>query len=405
MEISFKTADAVIDAITGFIAKETGLCASRSQTVLRQVFRFFIHSWIGRGLSVSRVRSSKAYWFDIDGFEPRGEFVDLLKWSRGILRAFIGFLLRWNIFCVGARDKEWVREFYRGKAVRVDFPGGPEFFVRRDEVLRERLRDELCWSGLSPEDAMALATVLPEDLLEGTLFRLRLFLKIVPIGVQSEICSEDLIENSSSACLVLVALQRGWRFTYKEHAVPMFIFKDHSSWEYIGVSSRVVLTEDYADHISDDELRSKCFYSKKNRRCRFKYDPKGRVLLCLPFISRIAWLAGDGWAQDMGFYENDLKGICELIERWPDSEKPLVRHHPKRSKGIPDESFPPETYDGSAVREVIFVGWTQGLFECLDAGVPARVLLPRPMRSLSETGQSYFRWLKGKGVLSSDQLF
>jgi hypothetical protein len=399
-KISFGLSNIIIDLIIKFIAFETRLQVHRSQKVLANNFRLFFHSWINQGFPKNSVRSSKRFWYNVEGFHPRTEFVQCLKWLKGVLSLFSGLLINKMAFCVGARDKKWVADFYRNQAARVEFGGGPDWLITRDNALRARLRKFLVIGDISPEEADLVTTVLPEDLLEGIYFQIRFFLRIVPKSTKKEICSEDLVENSSSACLVLVALERGWIFLYKEHAVPMFLFKNHFSWAYAAVASRVALAEDYGRHICDEDLKKKGFYFKRNRTCRFTHDPTGRVLVCLPFISRIDWLSGEAWTQDMGFREPDLKKIRLLIDSWPVNEPIWVKHHPLKSKGISPESFPPETYDGSGVKAVVFLGWTQGLFECLGAGVPARILLLRPMSSLNETGQNYFRWLQRNGFLA-----
>jgi hypothetical protein len=400
IKISIKTSDILIALVTDFIAHEARLQAHSSHKLLSHILRLFFCSWITQGLPKTSVRSSKHFWYLVEGFHPRHEFVQCLKWIKGILAFFIGLLLNKKAFCVGARDKKWVADFYQNQAARIEFSGGPNWLITRDNALRARLHKFLVTGDISSEEADSVTTALPEDLLEGTLLQIRLFLRIVPKSTRKEICSEDLIENSSSACLVLVAVEKGWRFLYKEHAVPMFLFKDHFSWDYVAVASRVALAEDYAQHICDEDLKKKGFYFKRNRTCRFTHDPTGRVLVCLPFISRVGWLSGEEWTQDMGFRESDLEKIRSLIDSWPVDEPIWVRHHPRKSKGIPPESFPPETYDGSGVKAVVFIGWTQGLFECLDAGVPARILLLRPMPSLNETGQNYFRWLQQNGYLT-----
>jgi hypothetical protein len=397
--ISFGNVDSIIDAVLRFIALEARVSPSLAQRILKQPFRFFFYSWINQGCPACVVRSSKQFWYKVEGFRPRGESIQFLKYVRSILKLISELTFGRKTFCVGARDKRWVAENYGGQAARIDFAGSPDWIVCRGQALRERLYESLKSSLMSSEGARALATAMPEDLFEGTLLRIRLFLKIIHTDQSKVICSEDLIENTSSACLVLVALERQWKFIYKEHAVPMFLFKDHFSWEYAKLSSTVLIAENYGEHICDEELRGKSLYLKRNRKCRFQYDPQGKVLVCLPFISSTAWLSGYEWTRDMGFYESDLMEIRELIEKWSAREELLVRHHPYKSKGIPPESYPRETYDGAGVREVVFIGWTQGLFECLDAGVPARVLLLRPMRSLNETGQKYFSWLHDKGLL------
>lgn len=398
-ELSFCNSNVIIDFILKFIALEAGLSVSTTQCILRQVFRLFFHSWIGQGCPVRVVRSSKQFWYNVEGYEPRGELIQLVKYLRALFKLVAGLIFGRKVLCVGARDKRWVADYYGREAARIDFAGSPDWLVRRNDNLRGRLVEFLKSNLLAPDAANAVAIAMPEDLLEGTLFRLRLFLKLVPRDKSKQICSEDLIENSSSACLVVIALERQWQFIYKEHAVPMFVFKDHFSWEYLGLASAVLIAEDYAEHICDDELRAKCFYSKRIRKCRFEHDPKGKVLVCLPFISDKAWLAGDQWTRDMGFDESDLPEISKLIEALSANEEIEVRHHPRKSKGISVKHLPRETYGGGGVKEVLFVGWTQGLFECLDAGVPARVLLPRPMVGLNKTGQKYFSSLQDRGLV------
>jgi hypothetical protein len=216
------------------------------------------------------------------------------------------------------------------------------------------------------------------------------------------VCSEDLIENTTSACLVAVALQLGWQFIYKEHTVPLFIFRNHHCWNYLKVASRVVLTEDYTDYICEKELREKCLYSPKNRTCRFEYDPNGKRLLCLPFFcTENSWLTGEQYIEGVVFRESDLGEIRDLIRKWSERGDLLVKHHPSRMRDLPIDKLPPETYDRSAVREVLFLGWTQGLFECIEAGIPAKIVLMRPMESLTETGRKYSSHLQERGFLTS----
>lgn len=398
--IALDKANAIVDRVLEFVALEAGVSVPTTQCVLRQVFRFFFYSWINQGCPVRVIRSSKRFWYNVEGYEPRRELIQFFKYLRVLLKLIAGLILCRKVFCVGARDKRWVEENYGPKASRIDFAGSPDWIVHRSPRLRVKLAEFIMAGLLAPEAAHAVATTLPEDLLEGTLFRLRLFLKMIRSDSSKQVCSEDLIENSSSACLVVVAIERQWEFIYKEHAVPMFIFRDHWSWDYLKVASNVILSEDYREHICEEELLRKSLYSPKNRKCRFTHDPDGKVLVCLPFIFGISWAGTEAWSKDTLFYESDLRGICRIIDSLARRENLLVRHHPLRSRGVSLENFPLETYDGSLVKEVIFIGWTQGLFECLGAGVPARILLMRPLKSLTATGERYFNCLKSRGLLS-----
>ncbi len=401
LKITHITAVFFIDSVVKFIALETGLDVVITQHVLRQVVRLFFSSWINRGCPSEVVRSSKQYWFTVESFKPKGEFTQLIRWLRGLLKLVAGLACRRLVFCVGARDKKWVKEFYSNRAARVDFPGSPDWLLKRSEALRYRLEGFLTSVDIAVEDARAVATVLPEELLEGSLFRIRLFQKLLPISSKNQICSEDLIENPTSACLVAVALEKKWEFIYKEHTVPMFVFRGHFSWDYLKVASRVILTEDYTPYICEQELREKSLYSRKNRTCRFRYAPTGKLLVCLPFIpAATSWLSCEDWIEEAKIRESDLGKIWELIEMCSKHEEVFVKHHPMTSRGVPIESFPAETYDGSAVKGVVFINWSQGLFECLDAGVPARIVFLRPMNSLTDTGKQYFKALEEKGLIS-----
>jgi hypothetical protein len=82
----------------------------------------------------------------------------------------------------------------------------------------------------------------------------------------------------------------------------------------------------------------------------------------------------------------------------------LLRHHPRKNKNVSLDKLPRETYHDSDVREVIFIGWTQGLFECLAAGVPSKVAFWRDLTSLSETGRRYISCLDKNGWVSLTQV-
>ncbi len=401
--MELKNVDVVVDRVTQFVAGETGLEISKAQPIFREIYRLFFNSWVNRGCLVEKVGCSKSFWFTVDGFKPRGAFTDLLKWLLSFINFAIAIVLRRKVFTCGARDKQWIESFYHGAAARIDFRGRPDFLVQRNEPLRERLKRHLLSLGMDADQAEAVKVVLPEDLLEGCIFQLKLFLSIVRLITRREICSEDFIENVSSACLVAATLRFGWEFTYKEHALPTLIFRNHISWEHARVASKVILTEDYERYISDESIRRKCVYSKKNRRCRFAYNPKGKRLLCMPFVSGFAsgihWTGDSDYVRDLRFDERDCDALWSVLKSLSQNEEILTRYHPCRCEGVSLSKFPMETFDDSGVREVVFVGWTQGFFECVDAGIPVRIILTRRFVGLSEGGTEYFDALEKRGLL------
>jgi hypothetical protein len=264
--------------------------------------------------------------------------------------------------------------------------------------LRERLWAWLVQSGLRPAAARALATALPEDLFEGSIFQVNLFMRLIPPNHDREICSEDLIENISSTCLVAVALERGWKFTFKEHAVPSLIFTDHPAWYYAKISSRIILTEDYIKYI-DREVRDKCLYLNTYRRSRFKFDPGGKRVLCLPFIFEKGWFGAEDYFKDTCFDRSDLGKIECIISQLLEQGDILIKYHPLHDVRIPLENLPRATFDDSAIKEAIFIGWTQGLYECMHAGIPARILLIRPLTTLTHLGKIYLGELERAGSI------
>ncbi len=401
--IESKTVAQVIDLVVGFIASKAGLNAPKTQDVFREAFRLFFNSWINRGCPIKPIRDSKLFWFTVDGFRKKSEFRSLIKWFISLAKLWISLRYR-DIFCVGARDNDWVNQFYDYRAARIDFSGKPTFIVKRSEPLRAALRKHLLESGLLQINVESLCISLPEDLLEGCLFQLGLFLKMIPAQTGRDICSEDLIENINSACLVAVALQRGWQFTYKEHALPMLIFKDHFSVEYARVASRIILTEDYSEYISDEDIRKKCLYSAKTRPCRFRFDPNGSPVLCLPFISGMAdgmhWTGDSGFVRDLRYDARHFSEVLRAVSFVNRGGEALIKHHSCRSKGTSLENFPAETLAGAGVKEVVFVGWTQGFFECKDAGIPTRIILTRPLSSLTDSGRRYIEEFQRKGTIT-----
>jgi hypothetical protein len=403
IKIESKNVNQVVDLVVGFIASQAGLRKSVTQDVFREAFRLFFNSWINRGSVVEKIRDSKLFWFSVEEYRKKSETREFLKWFFAFVRLWIAILFR-DIICVGARDKIWVKHFYNGAAARVDFNSRPHLIMRRSDCLRGYLKEYLTKHQVSAGDAAALSVALPEDLLEGCLFEIGLFLRIIPPQNGREICSEDLIENISSAGAVAVALHRGWQFTYKEHALPTLIFKNHFSIDYARVASRVVLTEDYAAYISEKEIREKCIWSRKTRRCRFKFDPNGKRVLCLPFISGMAvgmhWTGDSEFVKDLRYDARHLNEIVRAVRFVKRGEEALIRHHPCRCKGVCLEDFPRETFDGSGVKEAVFVGWTQGFFECRDAGVPTRIILTRPLSSLTDLGNLYIEELQSRGDIT-----
>ncbi len=231
------------------------------------------------------------------------------------------------------------------------------------------------------------------------MFKIRFFGVIIPTGEDRDVCSEDLIENISSSCFVAVALEKGWKFTYKEHAVPMLIFRDHFSWDYAKIAAQIVLTENYLDFIGDEEIRKKCIYWPKKRVCHFLYDPQGPKLLCLPFIARAPWWGVAEWGNDINFVDSNTHEVRALVDRISSREHILLRHHPAQKKGSRVHSLHPQSFAGEAISEVVFVGWTQGLFECLNNRVPAQIVLPRQFMSLTESGREYVQLLEQKSLV------
>jgi hypothetical protein len=403
MRMELRDVNAVVDRVTQFIASETGLDVLKTRPIFCEIHRLFFNSWVNRGCRIDKVRCSKSFWFTVDGFKPRGELADLWKWMFSLLHFVMAILLRRKVFACGARDKQWVKSFYHGAAARIDFRGRPDFLVQRNEVLREGLKRHLLSLGMNAGQAEAVKVVLPEDLLEGCILQIKLFMIAVRFMGRNEICSEDFIENVSSACLVAATLRFGWEFTYKEHALPTLIFRNHISWEHARVASKVILTEDYEGYILDESIRRKCVYSKKTRNCRFTHDPQGKRLLCIPFVSGFAsgmhWTGDSDYVRDLRFDERDRDVLRSVLKSLSQTEEILTRYHPCRCEGVSLSTFPTETFDGSGVKEVVFVGWTQGFFECLDAGIPARIILTRRFLGLSDGGNEYFHALEQRGVL------
>jgi hypothetical protein len=402
MKIQLENADAIVDYILIFISSELRLSPKTTIPVFREIFRLFINSWIRRGKPLEKIRDSKSFWFNVDGFRKKSDFRCFLKWIFTFLKLSLALLQR-KVLSVGARDKKWTQQFYKKAAYCIDFGGHPSLIINRSESLRFGLKKHLLKQGLLPTESEALSYSLPENLLEGCLFQINIFLNLISAESHGEICSEDLVENLSSACLVAATLHRGWKFTYKEHALPMLIFQRHFSEELARIASRVILTEDYSEFISDPVIQKKSVFSAKKRGCRFKFDPNGSRVLCFPFISGTAegshWTGEAEYVRDLRYSTHDREQLLEVFSTLNRQEKTLVKYHPLRSRAVSLAGFPAETYDGSGVREVFFVGWTQGLFECRQAGIPARLILTRPLHSLTDAGRSYIRQLENRGEL------
>jgi len=398
-----KTVNHVTDLVIRFIAIQTKINTATCQAVYGEIFRLFLNSWVNRGCKTEEIRCSKIYWFTVQGFKDRGEFASLIKWALSLIKFILAILFQKSVICCGTRDKSWVQSFYGRAAARIDFHGRPDFIVRRKDILRSHFQNYLVEENIHPDHSVALAKTLPEDLLEGCILLIKIFSALICATKPREICSEDLIENVSSACLVAATLRFGWEFTYKEHALPTLIFRNHISWEHARVASKVILTEDYERYIPDESIRRKCVYSKKNRRCLFAYNPKGKRLLCMPFVSGFAsgihWTGDSDYVRDLRFDERDCDALWSVLKSLSQNEEILTRYHPCRCEGVSLSKFPVETFDDSGVREVVFVGWTQGFFECVDAGIPVRIILTRRFVGLSEGGTEYFDALEKRGLL------
>lgn len=372
-----------------------------------RLLQLFLNRWIRDGSPKIRLKVSRDYWCAVEGARLKNEVSQSLQWVFSVFRLWFYWSLGTRVICVGARDKRWVKDFFAGEAARVDFKGTPSLLTARRPDLRRALGRFLCEKGWEQEFVGSLVFSIPEDLFEGVVFTFSLFRGILASSERPEICSEDLIENVTSTVLVAHALQKGSAFSYKEHALPVLIFEDHFSWIYSRAASRVFLTENYGEFITDTVVRESAVFTPKNRATHFTFSERGARVICLPFIvSSSSWMGGYAWEKNLILNENELCGLANALKRLVLQENWEIKPHPKKSLGgrsveeILD--IKQALYQGGPVREVVFIGWTQGLYECLQYKVPVRLLMPNGFNGLTDGGEKYVKNLEKKGLVIYD---